>query len=222
MLARTAVEAVGRQHTAVPGEQAAARLVQALALVLLDLDRKIAELDEDIAKAFRAHPHAEIVTSMPGIGPLLGAEFLAATSGDMGLFGSADRLATYAGLAPAPHDSGRVSGNLHRPTRYHRGLQRVFYMSAMSSIHFCPESRRFYQRKRAEGKRHTQAVLALARRRVNVSLGPTAGRTPLRTRTTRRKLSLTSPLGSLPSCLNTAQLTRSSTLFELHRPHERM
>ncbi|MFF8022328.1 IS110 family transposase, partial [Streptomyces sp. NPDC007896] len=30
------------------------------------------------------------------------------------------------------------------------------------------ESRRFYDRKRAEGKRHTQAVLALARRRVNV------------------------------------------------------
>jgi hypothetical protein len=32
----------------------------------------------------------------------------------------------------------------------------------------CDASRRFYERKRAEGKRHTQAVLALARRRVNV------------------------------------------------------
>ncbi|WP_162625213.1 IS110 family transposase [Streptomyces cadmiisoli] len=167
-LARTAVEAASHQHTAVPGEQAAARLVQALALELIDLDRKIAELDEEIAKAFRSHPYAEIVTSMPGIGPLLGAEFLAATSGDMALFGSADRLATYAGLAPTPRDSGRVSGNLYCPTRYHRGLQRVFYMSAMSSIHYCPESRCYYQRKGAEGKRHTQAVLALARRRVNV------------------------------------------------------
>jgi hypothetical protein len=38
----------------------------------------------------------------------------------------------------------------------------------MISIACCPESRRFYDRKRAEGKRHTQAVLALARRRVNV------------------------------------------------------
>ncbi|MGW2426140.1 IS110 family transposase [Streptomyces sp. NPDC001709] len=167
-LAQAAVAAAGRQYTAVPGEQAAARLVQALAHEMLELDRKIAEIEQDIEAAFRAHPYAEIVTSMPGIGPLLGAEFLAATSGDMDLFGSADRLATYAGLAPTPHDSGRVSGNLHRPTRYHRGLQRVFYMSAMSSIHFCPESRRFYQRKRAEGKRHTEAVLALARRRVNV------------------------------------------------------
>jgi hypothetical protein len=31
-----------------------------------------------------------------------------------------------------------------------------------------PESQAFYDRKRAEGKRHTQALIALARRRVNV------------------------------------------------------
>ncbi|MEU1274009.1 IS110 family transposase, partial [Streptomyces sp. NPDC005799] len=49
-----------------------------------------------------------------------------------------------------------------------RGLQRVFYTSALISIRSCDDSRRFYERKRAEGKRHTQAVLALARRRVNV------------------------------------------------------
>lgn len=36
------------------------------------------------------------------------------------------------------------------------------------SIRYCEESRRVYERKRAEGKRHIQAVLALARRRVNV------------------------------------------------------
>jgi len=34
--------------------------------------------------------------------------------------------------------------------------------------HVTPESRAFYDRKRAEGKRHTQALVALARRRVNV------------------------------------------------------
>ena len=105
---------------------------------------------------------------MPGIGSLLGAEFLAATGGDMSFFGTASRLAGFAGLAPAPRDSGRISGNLHRPRRYHRGLNRVFYYSAMISITTCEESRRFYDRKRSEGKKHTQAVLALARRRVDV------------------------------------------------------
>ncbi len=55
-----------------------------------------------------------------------------------------------------PRDSGNVSGNLHRPRRYHRGLQRVFYTSALISIRSCDASRRFYERKRAEGKRHTR------------------------------------------------------------------
>ncbi|CAM3547467.1 Transposase IS111A/IS1328/IS1533 N-terminal domain-containing protein [Nocardiopsis gilva] len=41
-------------------------------------------------------------------------------------------------------------------------------MSAQVSIHCCPDSKAFYERKRAEGKRHVQAVIALARRRVNV------------------------------------------------------
>ena len=65
---------------------------------------------------------------MPGIGTLPGAEFLAATGGDMTWFASADRLAGFAGLAPAPWDSGRIRGNLQRPRRYHRGLNRVFYL----------------------------------------------------------------------------------------------
>jgi hypothetical protein len=99
---------------------------------------------------------------------LLGAEFLAATGGDMTNFASADHLVGYAGLAPVPRDSGRISGNRHRPRRYNRDLNRVFYTSALISVRYAPESRTFYDRKRAEGKLHTQAVLALARRRVNV------------------------------------------------------
>lgn len=72
------------------------------------------------------------------------------------------------GVAPVPRDSGKISGNVRRPQRYNRRLQRVPYTSAPLSIRRSEESRRFYDRKRAEGKRHTQAALALARRRGNV------------------------------------------------------
>jgi transposase len=167
-LAQTAVAAARQQQTTVTGEQAIASMVGVLAREVMALNDKVAEIDRLIENRFHRHPHAEAITSLPGMGALLGAEFLAATGGDMIFFATADRLAGFAGLAPAPRDSGRVSGNLHRPRRYHRGLQRVFYTSALISIRCCPESRRFYDRKRAEGKRHTQAVLALARRRVNV------------------------------------------------------
>ncbi|GGT40840.1 IS110 family transposase [Streptomyces chromofuscus] len=167
-LAEKALAAAESQHTSVTGEKPTAQLVHTLAKEVMRLNEQIAEIDKLIEARFREHKHAKVIVSMPGIGPLLGAEFLAATGGDMMAFESPDRLAGFAGVAPAPRDSGKISGNLHRPRRYSRRLQRVFYTSALISIRCCDESRRFYDRKRAEGKRHTQAVLALARRRVNV------------------------------------------------------
>jgi transposase len=100
--------------------------------------------------------------------PCLGAEFIAATGGDLEPFGTADRLATFAGLAPVPRDSGGVSGNMCRPHGFHRGLLRAFCLSALASLRTCPASRTYYERKRKEGKNHQQALLPLARRRVNV------------------------------------------------------
>jgi transposase len=167
-LAALAAGAAARQHTALPGETLTASLIATLAAEVMALGEQVKRTDKLIEGRFHQHELAPVITSLPGIGTLLGAEFLAATGGDMAFFATPDRLAAYAGLAPAPWDSGRIRGNLHRPKRYHRGLNRVFYNSAMISIARCPESRRFYDRKRAEGKKHTQAVLALARRRVNV------------------------------------------------------
>jgi transposase len=167
-LAETALEAAGRQHTSLPGEKLTAQMVHTLAREVMALNQQVSELDKAIEARFREHRDFEVITSMPGLGVILGAEFLAATGGDMSFFGTPDRLAGFGGVAPVPRDSGKISGNLRRPRRYNRRLQRVFYISALFSIRHCEDSRRFYERKRAEGKRHIQAVLALARRRVNV------------------------------------------------------
>jgi len=167
-LARTAVVAAQQQTVRLPGQDIAAQLAAELAGEVMTLGERIHQIDQLIGERFRRHPAASLITSLPGVGILLGAEFLVATGGDMRAFASADHLAGYAGLAPAPRDSGRITGNLHRPRRYNRMLNRVFYTSALISIRCSPDSRAFYDRKRAEGKKHTQAVLALARRRVNV------------------------------------------------------
>ena len=58
--------------------------------------------------------------------------------------------------------------NLRRPTRYNRRLRRVFYMAALSSLKTDGPSRTYYQRKRDERRIHSQALLALARRLVDV------------------------------------------------------
>lgn len=167
-VAATAIRAAHAQFTTVPAESTAAAMVARLAKKVMALDEEIAETDTLIEDRFRQHRHAAAVLSMPGIGPLLGAEFIALTGGDMAAFGSADRLAGVAGLAPVPKDSGRVQGNLRRPHRYNRRLLRVFYLSAQVAARCCPTSKTFYDRKRHEGKVHKQAILALARRRLSV------------------------------------------------------
>lgn len=166
--AATAVTLAEQQHLVLPGETGTAALVKRLARKLLDLDREIKDIDKTITERFRAHPYARIIESLPGFGPNLGAEFLVVTGGDLTSFATPGKLAVYAGLVPTPRDSGRVTGNLHRPKRYNRRLRRVFYLAALSSIRAQGPSRQFYDRKRGERLIHTQALLALARRLVDV------------------------------------------------------
>ncbi|MFF2780334.1 IS110 family transposase [Streptomyces sp. NPDC058052] len=166
-VAITALEAAQAQHTALPGEDIAAQIVADLAAQLLALDDRLKRIDKQIRETFHTHPQAEIIESLPGVGPLLGAEFVVA-AGDLAAYADAGHLASAAGLVPVPRDSGRRTGNLHRPKRYSRRLRRVFYMSAQTSIIREGPNRDFYLKKRAEGCKHVQAVIALARRRVSV------------------------------------------------------
>jgi transposase len=168
-MATQALQAAEQQSVGLPGETTTALLVKRLAKQLLDLDREIKDTDKLLTSRFRDHPQAHIIESLPGMGPILGAQFLVATNGrPLDAFASSGRLASYAGLVPVPRDSGRVSGNYHRPKRYNRPLRQVFYMMALSSLKTEGPSRVFYQRKRDENKIHTQALLALARRMVDV------------------------------------------------------
>lgn len=77
-------------------------IVAALAQEVMTLDRELAELDALISEKASEHRHTEILLSMPGFGPVLSAEFLGATGGDLTVFQTADRFAGVAGLAPAP------------------------------------------------------------------------------------------------------------------------
>ncbi|WP_136611039.1 IS110 family RNA-guided transposase [Sinomonas albida] len=167
-IAEAAVAAAEQQSTTVVGHTAAAALVARIAGDVLSQIEQITEVETEIKTRLQGHAHFEILTSVPGFGPQLAAEFIAAIGGSMDRFASADHLAGIAGVAPVPRDSGKVSGNLRRPKRYDRRLLRVCFLAAQSAARYCPESRTYYERKRAEGKNHKQAVLALARRRINV------------------------------------------------------
>jgi transposase len=166
-VAARAVAAAQSQRITLPGQDIAASIVSELARNVLALDQRVAELDKQIAALFAEHPQAEVIQSMPGFGPILGATLLV-TAGDLAAFPSAGHLAAAAGLVPVPNDSGRRTGNLHKPRRYSRPLRRVFYLSAQTSMMRDGPSRDYYLKKRQHARTHNQAVIALARRRVDV------------------------------------------------------
>jgi transposase len=167
-VAEKALEAANAQQTVLPTQPTGSALVARLAEQVSTIDAEIAAVDAQITELFRQHDSADVLLSMPGFGPVLAATFLANIGGNLDCFDSVDRLASVAGLAPVPRDSGRISGNLHRPRRFNRRLLRTCYLAALSSLKNSAASRTYYDRKRGEGKSHKQALIALARRRINV------------------------------------------------------
>lgn len=166
-VAARALLAARAQHIQLPGQEVATSIITELAASVLALDERLTGLDRQIADTFAAHPQARIIESMPGFGPILGATLLV-TAGDLRAFPTSGHLAAAAGLAPVPNDSGRRSGNLHRPRRYSRSLRHVFYLSAQTSMMREGPNRAYYLKKRQQKRTHSQAVIALARRRVDV------------------------------------------------------
>lgn len=165
-LAEAALQAAQEQRVSVPGESVAAELIRGLAEEMLAARDRLGIIDAQIAEVLERHPDAALIRSLPGMGATLTAEFLAVTGG-IGRFPTGDQLAAAAGLAPVLKQSGKVR-YLQRATAGDKALKRVFYQSAFVAIACDPTSKAYYARKRSEGKTHHQAVLCLARRRVNV------------------------------------------------------
>ena len=102
---------------------------------------------------------------MPGIGVRTAAVFLAETLGK-------DLQAPEPSWPPTPGSLPSHVALAHRSVVRcvsHGGnkrLKRAMFLSAFASLRSDPVSRAYYQRKRDQGKRHNQAVLALAYRRI--------------------------------------------------------
>ena len=93
-VAQKALNAARSQSVTLPAQELASRIVAELAKDILALKERIESIDGELEKRFFARPEARILTSLPGMGLILGAEFLVAV-GDICAFESADRLAAY-------------------------------------------------------------------------------------------------------------------------------
>lgn len=164
-LADEIVAAVTSQTVEVAGTQQVGQVIAALAGQLAGLRAQRVEVADQIRALVEAHPAHPILASMPGVGVRSEARIIAEVTCRQ--FASAGHLAAYAGLAPATRASGISMRGERAARRGNRPLKRAMYLSAFAALKD-PTSRAYYDRKRSEGKTHTRAVLALARRRCDV------------------------------------------------------
>jgi transposase len=73
-----------------------------------EMDRRIDPIDRELGPLARSDARAKLLSTMPGIGPLLGLTF-AAEIGEVSRFASPGKLIGYAGLAPRVSQSGERS-----------------------------------------------------------------------------------------------------------------
>ncbi|MFR9481206.1 IS110 family transposase [Corynebacterium amycolatum] len=159
--------ALKAQTVTVPGSDAAELVIPQLAANIQALKEQRNTIAEQVEEMLADFPLCEVLMSMPGVGIKTAAQILLAI-GDGSDFASAGHLAAYAGIAPVTRRSGSSIRGEFPARSGNKRLKNALFYSAFAVIRSHEPTRRYYQRKRAEGKRHNAAVICLARRRCNV------------------------------------------------------
>lgn len=158
------IDALTAQSVVVAGTDAAGVVLPHLARQLISLHAQRADVAAQVETLVEAHPLYQVLTSMPGIGVRTAAVFIAETLGRT--FDTGAQLASYAGLTPVTRRSGSSIRGEYTSHAGNKRLKRAMFLSAFASLRSDPVSRAYYDRKIAQGKRHNQAVIALAHRRI--------------------------------------------------------
>jgi transposase len=145
-------------------------IVSGAVKVIRALNDEISDLEAELTASFKAHPDAEIIRSLPGLGVVLGARVLAEFGDDRARYANAKCRKNYAGTSPITKASGKQKVVLARFVR-NRHLADATYLWAFCSLTNSPGARRYYDTRRANGANHHQALRALGNRLVGILHG---------------------------------------------------
>ncbi|AXR74011.1 IS110 family transposase [Auritidibacter sp. NML130574] len=159
--------ALAEQTVTVPGATTVELIIPRVAAQIKELKAQRALVATEAEAMVDTHPLTQVLISMPGVGIKTAATILL-TAGDFSSFPTPGHLAAYAGIAPVTRRSGTsIRGEF--PVRSgNKQLKNALFRSAWVASCHDPVSKAYYDRKRAEGKKHNAAVICLARRRLNV------------------------------------------------------
>jgi hypothetical protein len=169
---------VSEQLTARPGVVPAyTASASALIAVLSAMAEQTEALARQVEQGFGQHPDAEIYLSQPGLGIILGARVLAEFGDDPDRYVDAKARKNYSGMSPITKASGIKQVVLARFAR-NRRLGDALFLQAFAALNKSPGARAFYDRQRARGATHYQALRALANRLVGILHGCLRSHTP--------------------------------------------
>jgi transposase len=151
-------------------EAAYAVIVAGATRLTAQLTSQITELQAVVAEGFGRHPDAEILTSQPGLGPVLGARVLAEFGDDPERYADAKARKNYAGTSPITRASGTRTVVLARYAR-NKHLADATHQWAFCALTASPGARAYYDTIRARGTSHHAALRQLANRLVGILHG---------------------------------------------------
>ena len=172
-----AIRGIGKKYAAVitewqrqakfsPEADYVSPMIIADARRILELLGEIATLDAAMEALTQEPEIGQRLATIPGFGKTSVAE-LAGEIGTVDRFASEASLALYVGMCPLDRQSGQFHGT--KSPRQVNGRAKAAMMTAVARhMESVPQSRASYEKKRAEGKKHNQAVRALGRHLVRV------------------------------------------------------
>jgi len=127
----------------------------------LDLEDKIKALETKIKQVAKDSKIAKILLSIPGFGPVCTSE-LAGEIGTIERFSKEGSLALYLGMSTLDNSSGKYQGS-KAPKHVNTRAKAAMMIALDRHRKYVPQSQRYYEKKRSEGKKHNQAIRALGR-----------------------------------------------------------
>ncbi|MEV4713963.1 IS110 family transposase [Micromonospora sp. NPDC049374] len=157
-----------RQPPAV--QQAFAAIVAGEVRLIAALNAEIDALGEVVAEHFGRHPDAELYTSLPGLGVVLGARVLAEFGDDPKRYADAKARKNYAGTSPITRASDTKRTVLARHVHNDR-LSDAVHQWALCALRGSPGARAYYDAMRARKIGHHAALRQLGNRLVGILHG---------------------------------------------------
>jgi len=136
-------------------------MIQEDAQRCLDLAEMIKTLQTKIKQVAQDSKIAKMLLSIPGFGPVCTSE-LAGEIGTIERFSKEGSLGLYLGMSTLDNSSGKYQGS-KAPKHVNTRAKAAMMIALDRHRKYVPESQRYYEKKRSQGKKHNQALRALGR-----------------------------------------------------------